>query len=144
VALPPPPIKAVDAVLEKISRQIWNLPASFPRAGLHTLLDEVGLNIPSVWEDYCGTTIRSWTQILNDEGALGTTTRASLQRASTMFRHRPLELAFQTHKGRTPVCTSVMARNMANLLMVDLHPTGGPEIWSGNQISTSISSRILI
>ena len=42
------------------------------------------------------------------------------------------------------MCTSIIARNMATLLMADLHPTGGPEIWSGNQISTSISSRIPI
>ena len=35
-----------------------------------------------------------------------------------------------------------MARNMATLLLADLHPTGGPEIWSGNNISTSISSLI--
>ena len=33
-----------------------------------------------------------------------------------------------------------MARNMATLLLADLHPTGGPKIWSGNQISKSISS----
>ena len=33
---------------------------------------------------------------------------------------------------------------MATMLMADLHPMGGPEIWSGNQISTSISSRIPI
>jgi len=33
---------------------------------------------------------------------------------------------------------------MATLLMEDLHPTGGPEVWSGNQISTSISSLIPI
>jgi len=31
---------------------------------------------------------------------------------------------------------------MATLLMADLHPVGGLEIWSGNQISTSIKSRI--
>jgi hypothetical protein len=31
---------------------------------------------------------------------------------------------------------------MATLLMVDLHPERGPEIWFGNQISTSISSQI--
>jgi hypothetical protein len=48
MALPPTSIKAVDSVLESISREIWNLPASFPKAGLHVLLDEVGLNIPSV------------------------------------------------------------------------------------------------
>jgi hypothetical protein len=32
---------------------------------------------------------------------------------------------------------------MATLLLADLHPIGGPEIWSGNGISTSISSLIL-
>ena len=37
-----------------------------------------------------------------------------------------------------------MARSMATLLLADLHPTGGPEIRSGNQISTSISSLIPI
>jgi len=37
-----------------------------------------------------------------------------------------------------------MARSMATLLRADLHPTGGLEIWSGNQISTSISSLIPI
>ena len=144
MALSPPSIKAVDAVLESISREIWNLPTSFPKAGLHALLDEVGLNIPSVWEDYCGAAIRSWTQVLNDEGALGVTARASLQRASAMFRHWPIELAFHTLRDRTPTCKSVMARNMATLLLADLHPTGGPEIWSGSRISTSISSLIPI
>jgi hypothetical protein len=78
MALSPTSIKAVDLVLESISREIWNLLASFPKAGLHALLDEVGLNIPSVWEDYCGVVVRSWTQILNDEGALGVTARALL------------------------------------------------------------------
>jgi len=33
---------------------------------------------------------------------------------------------------------------MATLLMSDLHPVGDPEIWSSNQISNSISSRIPI
>jgi len=33
---------------------------------------------------------------------------------------------------------------MATLLMADLHPTGGPKIWSGNEISSSIMSRIPI
>ena len=37
-----------------------------------------------------------------------------------------------------------MTRNMATLLMADLHPTGGPEIWSGNRISSSITSKIPI
>ena len=31
---------------------------------------------------------------------------------------------------------------MATLLTADLHLVGGPEIWSGNHISTTISSRI--
>ena len=135
-------IKQVDVVIESISREIWNLPISFSRVGLHALPEEVGLNIPSVWEDYCGAAIRSWTQILNDEGALGATARASLQRASTKFRNWPLELTFHTLRDRTPACKSVMARSMATLLFADLHPTGRPEIWSGNQISTSISSLI--
>jgi hypothetical protein len=33
---------------------------------------------------------------------------------------------------------------MAALILADLHPTGGPEIWSGNQISSSISTLIPI
>ncbi len=48
MALSPASIKEVDAVLESISREIWNLPISFPITGLHALRDEVGLNIPSV------------------------------------------------------------------------------------------------
>ena len=79
MALPSIAIKEVDSVLERISREIWNLPASFPKARLHALLDKVGLNIPSVWEHYCGAAIRSWIQILNDEYALGTIARASMQ-----------------------------------------------------------------
>jgi len=59
MALSPSAIRKVDAVVEKISREIWNLPTSFPTAGLHTLLENLGLNIPSVWEDYSGATIRS-------------------------------------------------------------------------------------
>jgi hypothetical protein len=51
IALSTTSIKAVNSVPESISKEIWNLPASFPKAGLHALLDEVGLNIPSVWED---------------------------------------------------------------------------------------------
>ncbi len=130
MALSPSTIKEVDSVLEQISKPIWNLPVNFPKTWLHAHLQEVGLNIPSVWEDYCGTTVRFWTQILNDEGALGATSRASLQHPANMFRHWPLEMAFQTQKGRTPICTSVMARSMATLLMADLLPTGGPEISS--------------
>ncbi len=59
MALFPTSIKAVDTVVEAKSREIWSLPASFPKVGLHALLEEVGLNISSVWEDYCGAAIRS-------------------------------------------------------------------------------------
>jgi hypothetical protein len=51
-------------------------------------------------------------------------------------------MAFHSYRGRIPICSSIVARNMATLLMADLHPVGGPEISSGNQISSSISSRI--
>ena len=77
-------------------------------------------------------------------GALGTTARASLHSASAKFRHWPLEMAFHSDRESIPICSSIVARNMATLLMADLHPVGGPEIWSGNQISTSITSRIPI
>jgi hypothetical protein len=98
MALSPEAIHEVDTLIEGISRQIWNLPITFPKAGLHARLEDLGLNIPSIWEDYCGAAIRSWTQILNDEGSLGTTARASLQMASAKFRHWPLEMAFQSHR----------------------------------------------
>jgi hypothetical protein len=78
MALSPTSIKAVDSVVEAITREIWSLPASFTKAGLHAMLEEVGLNIPSIREDYCGAAVRSWTQILKDEGALCVTARASL------------------------------------------------------------------
>ena len=73
-----------------------------------------------------------------------TTARASLHRAVSNFRHWPLELAFHYQKGCSPTCPYITARNMATLLTADLHPTGAPEIWSGNQIPTSFSSRIPI
>jgi hypothetical protein len=78
MALSPQAIWEVDSVLEGLSRKIWNLPPTFPKVGLHALLEDIGLNIPSISEDYYGAAIRSWTQLLIDEGPLGTTTRASL------------------------------------------------------------------
>jgi hypothetical protein len=111
----------VDSILEGTSRKIWHLPNSFPRAGLHAPSEELGLNIRTVWEDYCGYAIRSWTQILNDEGALGVTARASYTQAAQKFKHWPLELAFHTHKGHA-TCPSVIGRNVATLLTADLHP----------------------
>ena len=78
MALSPQAIREVDSVLEGISRQIVNLPPTFPKAGLHALLEDIGLNIPSVCKDYCGVAIRSWTRILDDKGVLGTTARTSI------------------------------------------------------------------
>ncbi len=85
MALSPKVMGEVDSFLEGASRDLWNLPNTFPRAGLHAPVKELGLNIPTVWEDYCGSAVRSWTQILNDEGALGTTTRASLREVTGKF-----------------------------------------------------------
>ncbi len=51
-------------------------------------------------------------------------------------------MAFHSDRDRVPTCSSIVARNMTTLLMADLHTVGGPEIWSGNQISTSITTRI--
>ncbi len=48
MALSPQAIREVDSVLEGISRQIWNLAPTFPKVGLHVLLEDLGLNIPSV------------------------------------------------------------------------------------------------
>ena len=132
MALSPQAIQVVDSLIRGISRQIWNLPITFPKAGLYALLEDMGLNIPSIWEDYCVSEIRSCTQILNAGGALGTTARASLEAFAAKFRHWPLELVFHSHRRRTPICPSIVARNIATLLMADLHPVGGPEIWYGN------------
>jgi len=96
---------------------------------MHAPVEEIGLNIPSIWDDFCGSALRSWTQIRIDEGALGITARASLHGAASKFQHWPLELAFHSRNNGSPHCPSIMARNMATLLTADLHPTGDPEIW---------------
>jgi len=41
-------ILEVESMMESISGQIWNLPPTFPKAGLHALLEDLGLNIRSV------------------------------------------------------------------------------------------------
>jgi len=41
-------MREVDSVLEGISRKIWVLPPTFPKSGLHALLEDLGLNIPSI------------------------------------------------------------------------------------------------
>ena len=52
-------------------------------------------------------------------------------------------MAFHTAKGHA-TCPSVIGRNVATLLTADLHPMGDTEIWSGNQISTSLIARLPI
>ena len=46
--------------------------------------------------------------------------------------------------GGTPLCPSIIARNIATLIAADLHPLGGPEIWSGNPISIALTNAIPI
>jgi hypothetical protein len=46
----------------------------------------MGLNIPSVWEDYRGAVFRSWTKIINDKDAQGATARASFDKAAAKFQ----------------------------------------------------------
>ena len=121
MALSPKAMGEIDSIIEGTSRKIWNLPNTFSRTGLHALAEELGLNIPTVWEDYCGSAIRSWTQILNDEEALGATAIASLRQVTGKFKNWPLELAFHNHKGHA-TCPSVIGRNVATLLTADLHP----------------------
>ena len=87
MALSPTAMAEVNSILEGTSRKIWHLPNTFPRAGLHAPPDELGLDIPTVWEDYCGSAIRSWTQILNDDGALGIAANASYAQAAHKFKH---------------------------------------------------------
>jgi hypothetical protein len=45
-----------------------------------------------------------------------------------------MELAFRSRISGSPLCPSIVARNIATLLTADLHPIGGPEIWQGNHI----------
>ena len=59
MVLSPHAIREVDFVLEGISRQIWTLPPAFPKVGLHALLEDLGLDIPSICEDFCGAATRS-------------------------------------------------------------------------------------
>ncbi len=85
-----------------MSRKILKLPTSFPKAGLHVLPDDLGLDVPSVCEDYRGAAICAWTRILHDEDALGTTVRAFLQRVTTKFHQWPIELAFNFQREKYP------------------------------------------
>jgi hypothetical protein len=48
MALSPTAMAKLNFILEGTSRKIWHLPNTFPRAGLHALAYELGLNIPAV------------------------------------------------------------------------------------------------
>jgi hypothetical protein len=144
MALSPTAITSIYYSLEATCRKIWRLPNGSPRAGLHAPHEEIGLYLPIIWEDYCAAATNSCTNILNYQGALGATARDSRTQAAIKFQHWSLELAFHSHRGGRPLCPSVVARNIATLLTADLHPLGGPKIWSGNELSPTTSSLIPI
>ena len=58
MALSPFAMRAVDSVMDKLLKRIWNLPVSFPSAGLHFLQKDFGLDIHTVCENLCGADIR--------------------------------------------------------------------------------------
>jgi hypothetical protein len=87
MALSPSAITSIDSHHEAASRRIWNLPRGFPRAALHASHADLGLNLPTLREDNCAAAIRSWTIILNDQGSLGATARASLHHAASKYSH---------------------------------------------------------
>jgi hypothetical protein len=143
IVMSPSAMAEVNLILDGMTRKIWHLLITFLRAGLHAPPEELSVNIPTICEDYCGTAIRSWTQLLNDEGTLGVTTRASLCQASTKFNHCPVKLAVYTHNGHA-TCPSVIGRNVATLLTVDLYPMGDMEIRASNHRSASLAAKIPI
>ena len=125
-----------DAILVGGARRIHSLPRGFPRVGIQAEQRELGLNFPSIWEDYSATAARLWINLLNDKGELGGTARRSLQRASDRFHNYPPTLAL-TH------CDSVMGRVAAILISSDIYPTGSPPIWQGSQISTDLITALI-
>ena len=144
MSLSPAATTSIYSKLKATCRKIWKLPIVFPKAGLHAPHDELGPNLPTTCEDYCSDAINSWTYILNDQGALRATVRASLTQANTKKKNWLLELAFYAHRGGRPLCPSIIARNIASLIAADLHPLRCPEIWSGNQLSATLTSSIPI
>jgi hypothetical protein len=92
MALSPNGINSIDSTLDATCRKIWYLPKGLSTACLHAPQDELYLNLSPVWEDYCSAATNSWTQIYNDDGALGATTRASLYQTATEFKQCRLNL----------------------------------------------------
>ena len=45
-------MKAVESLLEKNFRKNLGIPTSVPREGLHGSIEEIGLDIPSIWENF--------------------------------------------------------------------------------------------
>ena len=87
MALLPTAIASIDSKIEITCRKIWNLPKGFPKTSLHASQDELGLNLPTrLWEDYPSAAIISWTEILNDNGALGATAQTSLFQVAAKFK----------------------------------------------------------
>ena len=104
-------------MIRLISRRIINKPSHL------NLFDE------HLLEDYCSVaTASSWTQILNDKVALEATSRASLYQVATKFKQWPLELAFNIHRGGSPLCPHLIALNIATLIATELDPLEVPEI----------------
>jgi hypothetical protein len=46
------------------------------------------------------------------------------------------------HRGDRPLCPSMIASNIATPIATDLRPLGGPEFWSGNPRSTTLTLSI--
>ena len=51
MALSPMPMAEVDSILKGTSKKICHLPNTFPRAGTHAPSEELGLDLPTMWED---------------------------------------------------------------------------------------------
>ena len=121
-------IARLDATLLRGVKHFHKLPKSFPRIALHAPVHELGLNFPSIWEDYSAAAAATWCRILNDTGILGRAARDSLTTAAGEYRHWPVASAL-------PNCPFTLGRVAAILLTSNLLPTGGPDIWLGCQIS---------
>jgi hypothetical protein len=44
-------IASIESIIESTCRNIWNLPNEFPKSSLHAPQYELGLNLPTIWED---------------------------------------------------------------------------------------------